>query len=429
MDTRRPASNCEAKRITCLKSVARKLGLVCGGGIIGLALAEIGLVVFGVSYPRIGQLDHYRGFARRPNYEFEQSKEGRAVVKFNSDGFRDKDRPTEKPAGTVRIAVVGDSFVEALQVPVEQRFTELLESGLKSQGAFGGAMVEVMNFGVSGYSTAQELMALRHCVWKYDPDIVLLAFCSGNDVRNNYKPLEGIPSHPYFVLRDGELVLDASFRTTPLFRQKTWWEELCHQVIDRSRLAQLAYHVRNRWKNRNGRMARERHMRGRKYSDAEASIELGLSAHVFRPPKENDWQNAWRVTEALIKQIDSEVRQQGARFLVVTLPTSTQVHPDSDVREDFARRLGVDDLFYPDERIGALGQKEGFSVINLCYPFVEHVDTRGVFLHGFANTAKGRGHWNADGHRLAAEVLTSTIMQLIDGSSESDNHKPCGLLP
>ena len=118
--------------------------------------------------------------------------------------------------------------------------------------------------------------------------------------------------------------------------------------------------------------------------------------------------------------MDSEVCERGAQFLVATLTSSRQVHPDAKVRDDFARRLGVDDLVYPDERIRALGEREGFPVINLCYPFLKYVETHNVFLHGFDNTPKGKGHWNADGHRLAAEVLVPKVVELFDSSSHSD---------
>lgn len=396
-----------------LKSAAKKLGLLSGGVIVALLLAELGLILIGVPYrPRVSQTDYYRGRAYPPGVEWEQSNEGRAYVKINSDGFRDKDRPTEKPPATLRIAVLGDSYVDALQVPVEERFTELLQSGLKSRGAFRGADVEVLNFGRYGYGTAQELLTLRHCVWKYAPDIVVLAFLPNNDVRNNYEPLQHDPGRPYFVLRDGELVLDASFRSRPQHKG-SWWRTVGYQIVNRSRLAQLVYHGR-RSRERRTDLA-ERDERGGKYARAAGLVEVGLDAHVFRAPEHPDWQAAWRVTEELIKKMNSEVRQGGARFLVVTLTSSTQVHPNPDVRTELANCLEVDDLFYPDERIKTLGQKEGFPVVNLCYPFLEHARTHGAFLHGFFNTAQGRGHWNAQGHRLAAGVLVSEVVRLFDG--------------
>ena len=56
---------------------------------------------------------------------------------------------------------------------------------------------------MSNYGTAQELLTLRQCVWRYDPDLVLLAFFTGNDVWDNSRALKNDPEVPYFSLEDG----------------------------------------------------------------------------------------------------------------------------------------------------------------------------------------------------------------------------------
>jgi hypothetical protein len=73
------------------------------------------------------------------------------------------------------------------------------------------------------------------------------------------------------------------------------------------------------------------------------------------------------------------------------------------------REVGVADLFYPDRRIQALGEREGFVVLSLSRPFQAYADDRGVFLHGFENTALGKGHWNEAGHRLAGELIAKRL--------------------
>ncbi len=59
---------------------------------------------------------------------------------------------------------------------------------------------EIINFGVSGYGTAQELQILRHRVWDYSPDMIILAFLTGNDVRNNSRALQRDDRMPYYGL-------------------------------------------------------------------------------------------------------------------------------------------------------------------------------------------------------------------------------------
>lgn len=81
----------------------------------------------------------------------------------NSLGFVDQEHSPEKPANTIRIGVFGDSFVEALQVPYEKRATQVLEQRLDAEyfpldPDQPKPTFEVLNFGVSNYSTGQLLL-------------------------------------------------------------------------------------------------------------------------------------------------------------------------------------------------------------------------------------------------------------------------------
>jgi hypothetical protein len=73
----------------------------------------------------VPDLLHHRllsGFALAPGVEGQYQREGTSYVRINSDGLRDREHPKAKPAGTFRIAVLGDSFTEAMHVPMEQTF-------------------------------------------------------------------------------------------------------------------------------------------------------------------------------------------------------------------------------------------------------------------------------------------------------------------
>src|SRR6185295_3673698 len=78
--------------------------------------------------------------------------------------------------------------------------------------------IEVINFGVSGYGTTEELLTLREKVWKYSPDLVVLAVTTNNDITDNSRALKKTDDVPYFVYKDGELTLDDSFRASRSFR-------------------------------------------------------------------------------------------------------------------------------------------------------------------------------------------------------------------
>src|SRR5215218_7606776 len=195
-----------------------RLAVVAASVVCALLIFEVLLRVVGYTYPVFYQPDEVRGYSLWPGAEGRYRREGAAHVTINSDGLRDREHTKSKPANTLRIAVVGDSYAEAFQVEREQAFWSVLERKLRECPALAGREVEVINFGVSGYGTAQELLTLREKVWSYAPDVVLLAVTTNNDVLDNSRALKLTDEIPYFTLRDGQLVLDDSFRDVRSFR-------------------------------------------------------------------------------------------------------------------------------------------------------------------------------------------------------------------
>jgi lysophospholipase L1-like esterase len=383
--------------------------ILMGTAAAGL-LVEIGLRIAGVSYPSFYRSDEHTGTSLRPGIAAWQRNEGEAYVRTNSQGLRDREHAKAKPANTFRIAVLGDSYTEAQQVPMEDAFWAVLERDLKGCAGLAGRDVEVINFGVSGYGTAQELITLRRRVWDYSPDLVILALLTGNDVHDNFRELAGDPKRPYFVYQDGALTLDASFRDSAVYRaSETILARLGQWLTDYSRVLQLLYGGRHRLVRivLYPRPAGDRHG------------EVGLHDAVYLEPTSSLWREAWRVTDGLMVLMQSEVREKGADFLVVTLSNGIQVHPDPAVRRSYMDRLGAADLFYPDNRIAALGRREGFSVLSLAPEFQAYAEKHKAFLHGFGNNP-GKGHWNQDGHRLAGKAISEKVCeQRLRSSSET----------
>ncbi|MFP6745085.1 MAG: SGNH/GDSL hydrolase family protein, partial [Alphaproteobacteria bacterium] len=186
--------------------------LIVASVAVGLVAMEIALWAQGISYPEFHRLDDQRGWAPRPHVEGWWTKEGKAYLRYNEAGFRDHRHTLAKPDGVFRLAVLGDSFTEARALPLGATFWSLAGRGLGACPALSDASVEVLNFGVSGYGTAQQLITLRSSVLVYEPDLVLLAFYSGNDVGNNNRALDGHADRPYYILDGETLVLDDSFR-------------------------------------------------------------------------------------------------------------------------------------------------------------------------------------------------------------------------
>ena len=374
---------------------------------VALALAELALRATGFSYywAVYKRPDPVRGWAPPPGTEAWQRLEGRALVQINSAGFRDREHATDKPPKTLRIAVLGDSFTEAVQVPLKDTFWTLLEQRLRDCTGAEERRVEVINFGVSGYSTAQALLTLRTRVWAFNPDLILLGFFAANDLTENSPRLDHDPLRPYFVYQGERLVLDDGYLRSDAYRHRNaWYGRAASRLVENSRLVQAVYRAMD--------IMRVRRQPGSAVAAKDAHafpVDPRLDIRVFSEPRDADWMQAWTVTEGLLKEMQRDALRHGAGFMVVTLSMGIQVHPDPEVRARFQKFLGVDHLFYPDRRIRELGDREGFPVINLA-PGMQLASTfYGLWLHGFDNSRPGIGHWNQAGHAMAAGQIADTL--------------------
>ena len=99
--------------------------------------AEIALRVCGAEFGlQLYAPDRERGWVIRPGATSIVDVETRQFVRINSHGFHDREWPYDKRANTVRIAVLGNSWTEALQVPVEKNYTAILEQKLNAMDCF-----------------------------------------------------------------------------------------------------------------------------------------------------------------------------------------------------------------------------------------------------------------------------------------------------
>ena len=400
-------------RMSKLKNLGVNLGLTLGGLLMGVIIGEVGLRVAGIEgYPKIGNFvdsaptgfhtsDRDLGWKLKPGASGEWKGEGASFVRVNSEGLRDREHAKTKPANTLRVAVLGDSFTEAIHVPVEQTFWWKLERKLGNcEAVKGRKKVEVINFGVLGYGTAQQLIMLRKKVWDYSPDIVILAFFIGNDVINNSPKLEYERYRPFFAYdASGKLVPDMSFRNlAPIDRNDrtvSFVDRMPSLLVNNLRILQVI---------------KKADINRRKQDFTE------LSTHNFKEPQDAVWQDAWRVTEGLIVTIRNEVVQKNADFLLVTIGDAMQVRPEAQERKKFMIKNNIQDLFYSDRRLEKLGAREGFRVLSLAEQFQVYTDKYQVCTYGFDNYLPCGGHWNELGHRLASILINRNLCEKLQQS-------------
>lgn len=96
--------------------------------------------------------------------------------RISSQGLRDREFTLPKPPGVRRIVAIGDSVTYGLGVRIEDTFSKQLESLFNSRPEAGKNPVEVLNMGVNGYKTAQEVEHLRVNGLRFEPDLVLLTY-------------------------------------------------------------------------------------------------------------------------------------------------------------------------------------------------------------------------------------------------------------
>ena len=95
-----------------------------------------------------------------------------APLHINRWGMRSRDCEQTKPAGTIRVALLGGSPVMGSGVGDDETFAAILEDRLNRE-ARRGKHYEILNFGVGGYSILQRLYALEKKVFQFNPDVVL----------------------------------------------------------------------------------------------------------------------------------------------------------------------------------------------------------------------------------------------------------------
>jgi lysophospholipase L1-like esterase len=376
---------------------------------MALAVCEAGLRLAGVRFSgSFFTSDRTLGWALRPGARGWQTDEGETYVVINSDGQLDHERQPGRQVGQYRVAVLGDSMVEARQVALEETFTARTERLLAGCPPLRGRHVEVLNFGVPGYGTAQEFLQLSTKVRKYQPDLIAVAVYFGNDLFDNYGPLDYTDAglRPHFVLRDGELVLEPATQPPPSNPWRARIRDLLADVMNASRVLLLLNQARLEL---TGALSR-----GSAAMNQAAHQIPGVPSNyaAFWPylPAESHPQlrEAWAITEMAILKIRDEVLSQGADFLLLILPMGRQIHPDPKVREATRREYGVASLDYPDARVAAFAESHGIAILDFTKILAARALRDGVAMDRFPNL-RGTGHLNETGHRIVAEALSSYL--------------------
>ena len=322
------------------------------------------------------------GVVHPPNhhYFFTSSNEFYTDVAINSKGIRDYEYDYEKPEGTFRILVIGDSFTQGWGVELEQAYSKRLEEML-NEGAGGsnsGTRFEVINAGVPAYGTCEEWVYLAKEGVKYNPDLVILGYYL-NDVRDAVKePAASICTVGDGVLRAGQLEpsLALSIRS---------------YLGSHSHLYTLVAHTKFALID-----SKKRNTRGE-------TIET--SRFKYRPEDGEELAEAWQKTEKLLLAIKDASEGSGAELAIVLIPLKEHVDDGRFMEALELYGLGEDevDMTYPNRRLEEFAWQNELEMLDLLPAFKEK-NSGNTFYYDVDV------HWRPGGHELAAEEIYSFLV-------------------
>jgi len=350
-----PSSGAEIAQLFWRRRLPLALVLLVGSSIASVALGEALLRATGAR-PMFVNPEHALLWRHDPKLGWHHQAGQRASVfiprymsyevRINAKELRGPDVPYERSAGHPRVLMLGDSQTWGVGVAEDETAASVL------QAATGA---EVINGGVSGFSTDQELQWLLAEGVRYRPDLVVLVISGNDDWGNLRERMYWIYGKPRYRLTSAGLVLDnVPVPPPPQWRRTALWVRTHSALLFRTELLI------------------ERAVPGRL-----ARIAAGEPASGQPFP--------FALTLALVDEIGRVAAAAGARLLVVTsafdwLPP--EEFPRSTYRDfvDALRRRG--------------------SIV---------IDTTGDAEFDRARMNGPDGHWNAHGHRFVADRIAAEI--------------------
>jgi hypothetical protein len=352
-----------------------------------------------------------RGYSLRPNAEGWNETENETYVRINSDGMRDHERPVACPPGTLRIAMLGSSEAESRTVPLEKTSASVINRLLDKTLDPLGHSVDVMNFGVPGYTFSQHYLTLHNHVWKYTPQIVLLML-SVPTVFKSTRELspDAALGTPFYELQGGRLVPDrltrAASRPSP---GRVYWKNHFSDWMNRSALLSLLNQAGFELQRQEAVLAAKLKTTPRSFPVQQVPAD-SVTRWSYMPDLP-ETQKAWAIAEAFLDDMRQDCADRGAEFWIVDVDMGEQTHPSLDERVRFARAIRIPSLDATDQRIKRFAETHRIPSIFLAPPLAEFAAAHGVALHGFAHTPFNNGHWNELGHELAGGVIAEQLLE------------------
>jgi len=351
--------------------------------------------------------DSLLGWRKIPNFSgLRVTEEYQVLEKFNSKSIRGPEYSYDKEEGSLRILILGDSFVEGYTVPFESLFSETMERELKQ----AGVSAQVINMGTGGYSTDQELLRFEQEGVKYHPDIVVLMVYS-NDIWYNAQNIYWIGPKPMFIIEDDELRLT----NVPV--------PLPSEGGDIFAQRELGFHRKlMKWFGENFYLYR---LLAKAVTNVHWSRNIAASLGLIEggiPDQLRVWQRehdpevrfAWDITKRLLLRLEERVERSGGKFIISYVPERASIYPQEWAATK--RKYGLSDQEWSIEQVGIdleqFCRQHSIPFVDPTRRFREAADE--LHSSGESLYCVTEGHWNVSGHRLVGEILAQYIEDLLE---------------
>ncbi len=368
------------------RNIFIKSFLILLGIVVSLLLVEFLLRIF--SHPET-TLKFYDnpvfGSALVPNQEglfVSETKEYSSKVKVNSQGWPDIEHNLAKPEDIYRMLILGDSFVENFQVPLEKRFFRQLQDKL-------GNKFEIIAMGRGNTGTGSQYLTLKNYGLKYKPDLVIHMFYEANDVKNNSSSMQNDPFLPYFKIDAFDNLVELPHSQRSLRKLAALKEFLTNFRVIKLILKVRQNMMENREKLKSG---------------------YPIDYHIYDKDYSEEYTKSWEVTKRLILRTKMEVENSGSRYIFIAIPGSEQIR--KNVQETIIKsypKFSLDNIDFekPDQILKAFCEKEKIECYFMLSSFKEYMNSKPQSqLYYFYD-----GHWNETGTNLAALFLYQIISQ------------------
>lgn len=305
-------------------------------------------------------------------------------IEVNADGLLGKAYSVNRVSGKYRIALLGDSFTSGEAVDPESKFAGVWEKNLSNKIPTG---VEVINFGVGGTGTWQQLQMFHIKARKYKPDLTVLAFCWCNDVENNIDKFKNGNMNP--LLDQYEVEWYKRLQVKRKNFNKWLWNNSGLYQFTRTRYNHLEHYFK--------RMFLPDYMKTVSHYEKKQSHPLYAkdTASIFDDLLFFD-SEGWDVTRKLIVKLKQEVGKNGGELAVIHFGGLYQYRNFPAL---------------PLKQFDAFLESEGISYFNNFNLFLK-IDDK--FLN--KNFIPNDGHFNEIGHRHFAEFSMDFLLNLINKS-------------